>query len=662
MSKRTLTTLSILGLLLGFGACATDEDLQKDDTGEEGKTDAWDYTNAPSRFQVQFEYRLASLPRSGEAQQIPWADDYWAYYRDSINYRWRGQDHLSPAELYDAAFNRWTPPAGYMDLTPQTGDLDQWDAAYYQQLGPLAMDVHRRRGNEQATNGRDDDGDGRIDETDDNDGIESWWGICHAWAPAAVMEPEPIRTVTHNGQTFTPSDIKGLMMIAYDSTNAVMLGGRCNEKEVARDENGRATDPECQDVNAGAFHVVIANMLGRYRRAFDEDRTYDYQVWNQPIRSFEVTSLREGLTAAQANTVLGRTGSTYQPNRDAVSFAEVRANVRYITEAHPSEQPSLPNIDRYTRTDSYHYVLELDRNGNIIGGEWASDSQSNHPDFLWLPLRNGTGFRNISYANVRMLLDMSRRDDSGGGGSGEGQRFTVEPRLAIPDNNSTGITSTLTVPATGSITGLQVAVDITHTYIGDLTVRLRRAGREVVLHRQQGGSTDDLRQSFTVTDFNGQDISGAWDLVVTDDAAQDTGTLNSWGLVAVIGGGGGGGGGTGGSRTYTSTGTVNIPDNNATGAGSTINVTDSGNIRGLRARVNIQHTYIGDLVVELRHNGQTRTLHNRTGGGTDNIETEYQIPEFNSTAITGAWELRVMDRARRDTGRIVQWQLFADLN
>jgi subtilisin-like proprotein convertase family protein len=649
-----------MGLLLGFGACAGDTPLDKPEGDEDGKEDAWNYANAPNRFQVEFEYRLADLPREGEAEQIPWADDYWAYYRDSINYRWRGQQNLSPAELYDVAFNNWTPPEGYMDLQPQTGSESEWDAEYYNQLGPLANDVHRRRGNERATNGRDDDSDGQIDETDDNDGIESWWGICHAWAPSAVMEPEPIRTVTHNGQVFTPSDIKGLMMIAYDSTRAVMLGGRCNAKEVERDENGRATDDECQDVNAGAFHVVITNMLGRLHRAFDEDRTYDYQVWNQPIRSYRITSLNEGLTAAQANQALGVTGDTYSFNQDAVSFAEVRMDVRYITEASPSEQPSLPNIDSYTRTDRYHYILELDRDGNVIGGEWGPSSQSNHPDFLWLPTASGTAFRTLTYQNVRMLLDLSRQEE-GGGEEPEGQVFTSEPRLAIPDNNTTGVTNTINVPVSGNISALHVGVDISHTYVGDLSVVLRRNGQEVSLQRNQGGSSDDLRTSFTVTDFNGQNVQGDWEIFVVDNANADTGTLNSWNLNVVMGEGGGGEVPDTGTRNYTSSGSISIPDNNATGVTSVINVPDQGAIGSLSVNVEIEHTYIGDLIVELRHNGQIRRLHNRSGRGTDNIEATYQVTEFNGSNINGDWELFVSDTAGQDTGSIVSWKMTAEI-
>lgn len=656
MMKRSLAILVVLAMAVG-GCDDGDGVGEKPDDTEDGKADAWNYSNDPDRFRVEFDYQLANLPMEGEAEQLPWPDDYWSYYNDSINYRWRSQGQLSPAELYDVAFNNWTVPEGYMDLRPRANRADEWDGDYYTQLGPLASNVHRRRGNEAMVNGVDDDDDGEIDECDseDCDGIEFWWGVCHAWAPAAIMEPEPIEPVEYNDVTFYPSDLKSLMMINYDSTPAVMLGGRCNARDVERDENGRSTQTECQDVNAGAFHVVITNMLGLQRRAFAEDRTYDYQVWNQPIRGYEITSLNEGLTAAEAMAALGLEGETYEYNDDAVSFAEVRMNTFYITESHPSEQPRLPQLDRFTRTDRYHYILELDAEGNVIGGEWGPSSQSNHPDFLWLPTGHGSAIRNITYENVRMLIDMSRSEDEI-----EGEVFEISPDLAIPDNDPEGVVATLDVDAVGAIDELTVAVDIEHTYIGDLTVTLRRDGSEIALQRNQGGSADNLVQNFPVTDFNGQAIAGTWELHVVDGAGQDVGSIRRFALIAMLDEEGGVTPPPA-PNTYSNTTPVEIPDNDAAGAMSTINVSESGNIGGLVVRVNIEHTYIGDLLVELRHNGMVRTLHNHGGGSEDNIEAEYQVSELNGTDLAGTWNLFVSDTAGQDVGSIVSWSFTATL-
>ena len=98
----------------------------------------------------------------------------------------------------------------------------------------------------------------------------------------------------------------------------------------------------------------------------------------------------------------------------------------------------------------------------------------------------------------------------------------------IPDANANGISSQLVAPTSGAVGEITVTVDITHSYIGDLTVRLLHDGREVILHDQTGGSTDNLNESYTVTDFAGLDRNGIWRLEVVDSAAKDTGTMNVW--------------------------------------------------------------------------------------------------------------------------------------
>ena len=48
------------------------------------------------------------------------------------------------------------------------------------------------------------------------------------------------------------------------------------------------------------------------------------------------------------------------------------------------------------------------------------------------------------------------------------------PGMAIPDNNPTGIERQLTTNETGTVNALEVTVDITHTFIGDLKSHCRR--------------------------------------------------------------------------------------------------------------------------------------------------------------------------------------------
>jgi serine protease len=103
---------------------------------------------------------------------------------------------------------------------------------------------------------------------------------------------------------------------------------------------------------------------------------------------------------------------------------------------------------------------------------------------------------------------------------------------AIPDNDPTGITSTIDVSDTVQVFGLTADVDISHTWIGDLVVKLTSpTGTEAVLHNAEGGSADNIVKSWDLSAFNGEMATGTWTLSVSDNVGADTGTLNNWGLV-----------------------------------------------------------------------------------------------------------------------------------
>ncbi|WP_406861629.1 S8 family serine peptidase [Streptomyces sp. HUAS MG47] len=77
----------------------------------------------------------------------------------------------------------------------------------------------------------------------------------------------------------------------------------------------------------------------------------------------------------------------------------------------------------------------------------------------------------------------------------------------------------------------------------------------------------------------------------------------------------------------------------------------------LKVGVDIKHTYIGDLKVDLvAPDGTVYTLHNRTGSGTDNILQTYTV-NASSEVANGVWKLRVNDNAAQDVGRIDAWNL-----
>ncbi|MGW5345851.1 S8 family peptidase [Streptomyces sp. NPDC004050] len=77
----------------------------------------------------------------------------------------------------------------------------------------------------------------------------------------------------------------------------------------------------------------------------------------------------------------------------------------------------------------------------------------------------------------------------------------------------------------------------------------------------------------------------------------------------------------------------------------------------LAVSVDIKHTYIGDLKVDLvAPDGSVYTLHNRSGGSADNILQTYSV-NASSEVANGVWKLRVNDNANVDTGKIDSWAL-----
>nr|WP_243866802.1 S8 family peptidase [Actinophytocola oryzae] len=100
-----------------------------------------------------------------------------------------------------------------------------------------------------------------------------------------------------------------------------------------------------------------------------------------------------------------------------------------------------------------------------------------------------------------------------------------------------------------------------------------------------------------------------------------------------------------------------INDNSTVNSPITISGCSGTASNGSTVAVQIQHTYIGDLIVDLvAPDGTLYNLHNRAGGSTDNINQTYTV-NLSSETANGTWNLRVRDAASVDTGFIDSWTL-----
>ncbi|MBN2146023.1 MAG: M36 family metallopeptidase [Anaerolineales bacterium] len=140
--------------------------------------------------------------------------------------------------------------------------------------------------------------------------------------------------------------------------------------------------------------------------------------------------------------------------------------------------------------------------------------------------------------------------------------FCSSPALAIPDNNPTGVFDSMVLPAMGNIQDINLWIDATHTWVGDLkftldntafsTLAIDRPGNpsstfgcannniEVILDDE--GVDGPVENQCAVNPalfgnptpnnplsvFDGSSTAGTWTLTAVDAIAGDTGTVNQW--------------------------------------------------------------------------------------------------------------------------------------
>jgi M6 family metalloprotease-like protein len=246
-------------------------------------------------------------------------------------------------------------------------------------------------------------------------------------------------------------------------------------------------------------------------------------------------------------------------------------------------------------------------------------------------------------------------------------RGEAAPALAIPDNVAAGVSSAITIGQAGAARRIKVGIDIAHTYIGDLVVELASpGGRTATLHDRSGGAkhnltvTLDSSTTAALAALAGQAVAGPWTLRVRDLEGQDTGVLNRWTLEIEL---------DAGPRVVRAelTPALKIPDNDPAGVSSVIGLVGAGTVQQLKVGIEISHTYIGDLRVELLSPmGRRAILHGRLGGATKDLVATYDSSSPSSVLTTlvgqpvaGNWVLRITDLAGQDVGRLTRWNIEA---
>lgn len=420
---------------------------------------------------------MNSTLRQGTAQTSAFASNWWPQRQNGIADRWNSAnknysdrtsdpDNLSPVEKYDLLFHpgqlqslqgiwNWSlddlrRPA-YMRNQPYyhppvvvAGPATSWELTHhgvYQSVYP-----------------------------------EYWWGHCNGWSAYITAEPNgaprrDVRVKLKDNKVvecatpetgcilFRMADIEALMSELYFNDTVTFTGRRCESRpdRTARDVYGRPIDPACRDLNPGTMHIAMTGLLGvgaapinqpsgqRQRIMFIVDYNWDSEVWSFPVKQFSIDAIEE-VSAQQAarlmcnGAYLGADCYNYRFNPNARRFVRVAARYWMLSDQltgdtllKPPEQRDVP-----LTVSELHYVLELDNNLMILGGEWIKNpsivnginGKELHPDYLWLPVRaQGAGEDSddlggtednpyIAYSKVKALLALSQRGDSAGSAGG----------------------------------------------------------------------------------------------------------------------------------------------------------------------------------------------------------------------------------------------------
>ncbi|RZA08709.1 MAG: hypothetical protein EOP11_04000 [Proteobacteria bacterium] len=335
-------------------------------------------------FPASFESNLQTLNKpkllKGKVAERPWSDYYWALFNGQLANRY--------AEKAFPNDEDWNKNFRYLQNHPQSSSLETLSPAEKYDL--LIGDEAKTLTKLALKDGE--------DYYREHGKVEDWMGLCHGWAPASYAMPRPsgaIKVLAADGKTtltFYPADIKALasLLWANHPGETRMVGGRCDIQKAQTDEFGRAKNQDCFDTNPATWHLAVVNQLGMAKRPLIMDSTFDYEVWNFPLVSYEINFFHPGrMTPVKKMEealipIAEHTGDRFKKFRakETAFIVGVSMTVRYAVETEPQAKLSDSSANDKSDGATYLYDLEIDAQGKVIGGEWFMNV---HPDFLWTP-------------------------------------------------------------------------------------------------------------------------------------------------------------------------------------------------------------------------------------------------------------------------------------
>lgn len=345
--KKVTTAGLILIASSSFSACSLNSSASIQNTWKETEYPEIPDVDDPKFMVPNANRQFSQLPLSGSTddKHMPWSESYFANIYGGVAKRWQ-----------QPGTDAWT-------YVPPT--REQVAAMSYNEIRSLSalekFDIYRGRFDypllkmERARVSKDD---------------PAWAGLCNQWTAVSLSLPEP-EAVDVIGSTgvkiqFASSDVKALYMYNQKlqddakKTTAAYIGSRCNTTIYEAAYN---SDPGCNDLNPGAFHIALTNLIGIQKVGFIAELDRSQEIWNHPVFGFR-------------SKVLGQ-----QTLASGNSLVKISTTIKFATEAGSNRYSVIGTASQRIKEKTYDYYVELNPSGTIVGGEWIS--QDEKPDFLW---------------------------------------------------------------------------------------------------------------------------------------------------------------------------------------------------------------------------------------------------------------------------------------
>jgi subtilisin family serine protease len=121
--------------------------------------------------------------------------------------------------------------------------------------------------------------------------------------------------------------------------------------------------------------------------------------------------------------------------------------------------------------------------------------------------------------------------------SGRSTSAMYDQAQGIPDGSAQGLVTSVKIAESGSLQDISIAVDLDHTYLGDVEITLiSPSGDRILLQGRTLGIRTKLQTSYTLTTtpalrlLLGTPTQGNWQLEIVDNIPGDSGKLNWWQL------------------------------------------------------------------------------------------------------------------------------------